>query len=87
MVETMFQMLEKYSNNLEDLIRERTVQLDEEKKKTEQLLNRMLPRYSPHVSHSARPRPKESPLSDSVFDFPNGPCTKLEKYSGRETRQ
>ncbi|XP_040357680.1 retinal guanylyl cyclase 1 [Ixodes scapularis] len=39
----MFQMLEKYSNNLEDLIRERTVQLDEEKKKTEQLLNRMLP--------------------------------------------
>ncbi|CAN8006922.1 unnamed protein product [Ixodes hexagonus] len=39
----MFQMLEKYSNNLEDLIRERTVQLDEEKKKTEHLLNRMLP--------------------------------------------
>ncbi|KAG8247882.1 Retinal guanylyl cyclase 1 [Homalodisca vitripennis] len=39
----MFQMLEKYSNNLEDLIRERTEQLDMEKKKTEQLLNRMLP--------------------------------------------
>lgn len=44
-VDTMFQMLEKYSNNLEDLIRERTEQLDMEKKKTEQLLNRMLPRY------------------------------------------
>lgn len=43
-VDTMFQMLEKYSNNLEDLIRERTEQLDMEKKKTEQLLNRMLPR-------------------------------------------
>lgn len=43
-VDTMFQMLEKYSNNLEDLIRERTEQLDIEKKKTEQLLNRMLPR-------------------------------------------
>lgn len=42
-VDTMFQMLEKYSNNLEDLIQERTVQLDEEKKKTEQLLHRMLP--------------------------------------------
>uniref|UniRef100_A0A8D8V8Q4 Guanylate cyclase n=1 Tax=Cacopsylla melanoneura TaxID=428564 RepID=A0A8D8V8Q4_9HEMI len=42
-VDTMFQMLEKYSNNLEDLIRERTEQLDIEKKKTEQLLNRMLP--------------------------------------------
>ncbi|KAG8229168.1 hypothetical protein J437_LFUL009885, partial [Ladona fulva] len=42
-VDTMFQMLEKYSNNLEELIRERTEQLDIEKKKTEQLLNRMLP--------------------------------------------
>ncbi|CAG7785472.1 unnamed protein product [Allacma fusca] len=42
-VDTMFQMLEKYSNNLEELIRERTEQLDLEKKKTEQLLNRMLP--------------------------------------------
>lgn len=41
----MFQMLEKYSNNLEELIRERTDQLDIERKKTEQLLNRMLPRY------------------------------------------
>ncbi|XP_063836613.1 retinal guanylyl cyclase 1 [Ostrinia nubilalis] len=43
-VDSMFEMLEKYSNNLEDLIRERTEQLDMEKKKTEQLLNRMLPR-------------------------------------------
>ncbi|XP_022248722.1 retinal guanylyl cyclase 1-like isoform X2 [Limulus polyphemus] len=42
-VDTMFQMLEKYSNNLEDLIKERTIQLDEEKKKTDHLLNRMLP--------------------------------------------
>lgn len=41
----MFQMLEKYSNNLEELIRERTEQLDVERKKTEQLLNRMLPRW------------------------------------------
>lgn len=41
----MFQMLEKYSNNLEELIRERTEQLDMERKKTEQLLNRMLPRW------------------------------------------
>lgn len=47
-VDTMFQMLEKYSNNLEELIRERTEQLDIERKKTEQLLNRMLPRYQCH---------------------------------------
>lgn len=44
-VDTMFQMLEKYSNNLEELIRERTEQLEMERKKTEQLLNRMLPRW------------------------------------------
>ena len=43
-VDTMFQMLEKYSSNLEELIKDRTEQLDLEKKKTEQLLNRMLPR-------------------------------------------
>ncbi|GAB6020813.1 hypothetical protein CHUAL_003468 [Chamberlinius hualienensis] len=42
-VDTMFQMLEKYSNNLEEIIRDRTEQLGEEKKKTEQLLHRMLP--------------------------------------------
>ncbi|XP_068230068.1 uncharacterized protein [Palaemon carinicauda] len=42
-VDTMFHMLEKYSSNLEELIRDRTEQLDIEKKKTEQLLNRMLP--------------------------------------------
>ena len=44
-VDTMFQMLEKYSNNLEELVRERTEQLDLERKKTEQLLNRILPRF------------------------------------------
>ncbi|KAK3854129.1 hypothetical protein Pcinc_039373 [Petrolisthes cinctipes] len=42
-VDTMFHMLEKYSSNLEELIKDRTEQLDIEKKKTEQLLNRMLP--------------------------------------------
>lgn len=52
-VDTMFQMLEKYSNNLEELIRERTEQLDMEKKKTEQLLNRMLPRYVRSKAHQA----------------------------------
>ncbi|KAG7304638.1 hypothetical protein JYU34_011619, partial [Plutella xylostella] len=42
-VESMFEMLEKYSGNLEELVRDRTEQLDQEKRKTEQLLNRMLP--------------------------------------------
>lgn len=48
-VDTMYEMLEKYSNNLEDLIRARTEELDAERKKTEQLLNRMLPRYRVHI--------------------------------------
>ena len=39
----MVEMLEKYSNNLEDLVTERTRQLYEEKQKTEDLLHRMLP--------------------------------------------
>ena len=42
-MDSMFKMLEKYSNHLEDLIRERTAELDEERAKTEMLLNRMLP--------------------------------------------
>ena len=39
----MVEMLEKYSNNLEDLVTERTRQLCEEKQKSEDLLHRMLP--------------------------------------------
>ena len=39
----MFKMLEKYSNNLEEIVRDRTIALEEEKKKTENLLTQMLP--------------------------------------------
>ncbi|XP_078354982.1 atrial natriuretic peptide receptor 1-like [Oculina patagonica] len=37
-------MMEKYADNLEDLVTERTAQLVEEKKKTDALLDRILPR-------------------------------------------
>ena len=37
-------MMEKYADNLEDLVSERTVQLMEEKKKTDALLDIILPR-------------------------------------------
>lgn len=42
-VEDMMKQLEDYSSHLEELVNERTVELKEEKKKTEQLLMRMLP--------------------------------------------
>ena len=43
-VDVMFKMIEQYTNNLEDLIREKTEKLEEEKKKTEKLLTEMLPK-------------------------------------------
>ncbi|XP_067995602.1 retinal guanylyl cyclase 2 isoform X2 [Melanerpes formicivorus] len=42
-IDSMLRMLEQYSSNLEDLIRERTEQLEIEKQKTEKLLSQMLP--------------------------------------------
>jgi class 3 adenylate cyclase len=42
--DNMMAMMEKYANNLEVLVDERTDQLQEEKKKTEALLYEMLPR-------------------------------------------
>ena len=40
----MLSMMEKYTYNLEGLVLERTDQLEEEKKKTEALLYRVLPK-------------------------------------------
>ena len=39
----MIQKLEKYANNLEEIVESRTSELVEEKKKTDVLLYRMLP--------------------------------------------
>ena len=41
----MLNIMEKYANNLEELVAQRTVELVDEKKKTETLLYRMLPRW------------------------------------------
>jgi hypothetical protein len=42
-MDQMVDMMVKYADNLEDLVSERTRLLIEEKQKTEDLLNRMLP--------------------------------------------
>uniref|UniRef100_A0A8C9L2W5 Guanylate cyclase n=1 Tax=Serinus canaria TaxID=9135 RepID=A0A8C9L2W5_SERCA len=42
-IDSMLRMLEQYSSNLEDLISERTEELEVEKQKTEKLLSQMLP--------------------------------------------
>uniref|UniRef100_A0A8C7JSZ0 Guanylate cyclase n=1 Tax=Oncorhynchus kisutch TaxID=8019 RepID=A0A8C7JSZ0_ONCKI len=42
-IDSMLRMLEQYSSNLEELIRERTEELEIEKLKTEKLLTQMLP--------------------------------------------
>ncbi|XP_078389900.1 retinal guanylyl cyclase 1-like [Cetorhinus maximus] len=42
-IDSMLRMLEQYSSNLEDMINERTEELEIEKQKTDQLLTQMLP--------------------------------------------
>ncbi|KAJ8266034.1 hypothetical protein GJAV_G00125160 [Gymnothorax javanicus] len=42
-IDSMLRMLEQYSSNLEELIRERTEELEIEKQKTDKLLTQMLP--------------------------------------------
>jgi len=43
-VDLILQRLEKYANNLEELVNQRTQQLMVEKQKSDRLLYRMLPR-------------------------------------------
>nr|XP_037286268.1 receptor-type guanylate cyclase Gyc76C-like [Rhipicephalus microplus] len=43
-MDNLMGLMEKYANNLEELVTERTCLLEEEKKKTEALLHRMLPK-------------------------------------------
>ena len=42
-IDSILKKLEKYSSHLEEIVEDRTLKLEEEKKKTEQLLCRMLP--------------------------------------------
>ena len=44
-MDSMIQKLEKYADNLEEIVQQRTAELFDEKQKTDMLLNRMLPPY------------------------------------------
>jgi len=43
-MDSMIHKLEKYADNLESIVQQRTAELIDEKHKTDMLLNRMLPR-------------------------------------------
>ena len=43
-MDNMISLMEKYTDHLEEVVRERTEQLEEEKQKTDALLYRMLPK-------------------------------------------
>ena len=42
-MDNMIEMMEAYATNLEEIVQSRTADLEEEKKKTDMLLYRMLP--------------------------------------------
>uniref|UniRef100_T1ITS9 Guanylate cyclase n=1 Tax=Strigamia maritima TaxID=126957 RepID=T1ITS9_STRMM len=58
--DNMIAMMEKYANNLEALVDEKTDQLIEEKKKTDALLYEMLPRYVIEQLKGGKPVEAES---------------------------
>ena len=45
-MDTMLHKLEKYADNLENIVQQRTAELIDEKQKTDMLLYRMLPAYA-----------------------------------------
>jgi len=45
-MDSMLQKLEKYADNLENIVEQRTAELVDEKQKTDMLLHRMLPPYA-----------------------------------------
>ena len=53
-MDNMITIMERYTNNLEELVDERTEELRREKAKTEQLLHRMLPPWVPGHSFDLR---------------------------------
>ena len=70
LLENMLNMVERYANNLEGLVAERTRALQAEKKRTDQLLHRMLPRFVENWDMSLEKREKKTTwFYSSLFRF------------------
>uniref|UniRef100_A0AAQ4P7S5 Guanylate cyclase n=1 Tax=Gasterosteus aculeatus aculeatus TaxID=481459 RepID=A0AAQ4P7S5_GASAC len=54
-IDSMLRMLEQYSSNLEDLIRERTEELEVERQKTDKLVAQMLPKSVAQALKTGKP--------------------------------
>ncbi|KAJ8001210.1 hypothetical protein DPEC_G00191970 [Dallia pectoralis] len=67
-IDSMLRMLEQYSSNLEDLIRERTDELEIERHKTEKLLGQLLPRSVAQALKKGKPVQPEH-YSDCTLYF------------------
>jgi len=53
-MDSMLQKLEKYADNLENIVQQRTAELIDEKQKTDMLLYRMLPLYAFILDYSLK---------------------------------
>ncbi|XP_076581645.1 retinal guanylyl cyclase 2-like [Chaetodon auriga] len=67
-IDSMLRMLEQYSSNLEDLIRERTDELEVERNKTEKLVGQLLPKSVAQALKKGRPVQPEH-YSDCTLYF------------------
>ncbi|XP_047441737.1 retinal guanylyl cyclase 2-like [Mugil cephalus] len=67
-IDSMLRMLEQYSSNLEDLIRERTDELEVERNKTEKLIGQLLPKSVAQSLKKGKPVQPEH-YSDSTLYF------------------
>lgn len=86
-MDQMMEMMEKYANNLEDIVNERTRLLCEEKKKTEDLLHRMLPKTvaaNLTKGHGVEPVSYSSVSANDHFQFHN--LISEEHYTNRINR-
>ncbi|XP_013886503.1 retinal guanylyl cyclase 2 [Austrofundulus limnaeus] len=67
-IDSMLRMLEQYSSNLEDLIRERTDELEVERNKTEKLIGQLLPKSVAQALKKGKPVQPEH-YSDCTLYF------------------